>query len=167
MEPPVGQAVGTYRILRGNGSGAGDGGVSFTTNFIAAQASLANGTEQNTQQKVAYGVGVSAWCATCHPDMHTVGTTKLTHPVDQGFSAAVSGIYNSYLGSGTTGSSGFDSIVPFGRVPLRLTLRCVPLQPTTLSPRRRPPTRSGYVPFLPPGARLRIRISWGGRTMPA
>ena len=91
VEPPAGQAVGAYRLLRGTGSGAGDGGKTFSTIFTAVSASLYNGTEQNTQQKVAYGDGVSAWCATCHADMHTVGTTKLTHPVDQGLSAAVMG----------------------------------------------------------------------------
>jgi hypothetical protein len=36
-----------------------------------------------------------------------------THPTNQGFSLTVVTIYNSYMGSGLTGNSGFDSIVPF------------------------------------------------------
>ena len=49
--------------------------------------------------------------------MHTASSTKMTHPVNQGLSAAEVATYNSYLGSGlTTGvtaANSYDSIVPF------------------------------------------------------
>ena len=111
--PAAGQAVGVFRILRGPGSTAGSGGKTFTAAFQASVASTYNRTEAVSQTAEAYGAGISDWCATCHPDMHSATSTKLTHPVNQGFSSAVAANYNSYLGSGLTGASGFDTIVPF------------------------------------------------------
>jgi hypothetical protein len=111
--PISGGAVGVYRLLRGPGSTAGSGGKSFTALFNASVASTYNRSESLTQTAVAYGAGVSDWCATCHPDMHSATSAKLTHPVNQGFSSIVAGNYNTYLGSGRTGASGFDTVVPF------------------------------------------------------
>jgi hypothetical protein len=111
--PAAGQAVGMFRLLRGPGSTAGSGGKTFTAAFNASVASTYNRTEAVSQTAEAYGAGISDWCATCHPDMHSATSTKLTHPVNQGFSATVAANYNSYLGSGLTGASGFDTIVPF------------------------------------------------------
>ena len=45
--------------------------------------------------------------------MHSGTSAKLTHPVNQGLSAATAANYNAYVGSGLTGASGFDTIVPF------------------------------------------------------
>ncbi len=111
--PAAGQAVGVFRLLRGPGSTAGSGGKTFTATFQRFVASTYNRTEAVSQTAEAYGAGISDWCATCHPDMHSATSTKLTHPVNQGFSAAVAANYNAYLGSGLTGASGFDTIVPF------------------------------------------------------
>jgi hypothetical protein len=115
--PAAGQAVGVYRLLRGPGSTAGSGGKSFTALFNASVASTYNRAEASgstpSQTAIAYGAGVTDWCATCHPDMHSATSSKLTHPVNQGLSAGVVGNYNTYLGSGLTGDSGFDTIVPF------------------------------------------------------
>ena len=99
----------------GPGSGAGDGGKTFTAIFNAVAPSTYNRSEATSPTKVAYGAGISDWCATCHPDMHSGTSAKLTHPVNQGISAAVATNYNSYLGSGRTGTSGYDSLVPFQR----------------------------------------------------
>jgi hypothetical protein len=112
-DPLAGQAVGAYRLLRGPGSTAGSGGKTFTSVFNAVVASSYNRSEATSQTAMAYGAGISDWCATCHPDMHSGTSSKLTHPVNQGFSSAVASNYNAYLGSGLTGASGFDSIVPF------------------------------------------------------
>jgi hypothetical protein len=111
--PAANQAVGMFRLLRGPGSTAGSGGQTFTTVFNASVAATYNRTEAVSQTAEAYGAGVSNWCSTCHPDMHSATSGKLTHPVDQGFSAGVAGNYNAYLGSGLTGASGFDTIIPF------------------------------------------------------
>jgi hypothetical protein len=113
VAPLAGQAVGVYRLLRGPGSTAGSGGKTFTALFNASVASSYNTAETTTATAIAYGAGVTDWCATCHPDMHSATSSKLTHPVNQGFSAGVAANYNAYLGSGLAGASGFDSVVPF------------------------------------------------------
>jgi predicted CXXCH cytochrome family protein len=112
-DPLAGQAVGAYRLLRGPGSTAGSGGKTFTTVFNAVVASTYNRSEGVSQTAVAYGAGISDWCATCHPDMLSASSPNHTHPTNQGLSAAVVANYNSYMGSGLTGNSGFDSIIPF------------------------------------------------------
>ena len=111
--PAAGQAVGVYRLLRGPGSMAGSGGKTFTVVFNASVASTYNRSEATGPTAIAYGAGISDWCATCHPDMHSATSTKMTHPINQGFSATVAANYNNYLGSGLTGVSGFDTIIPF------------------------------------------------------
>lgn len=117
-DPAAGQAVGVYRILRGTGSDAGPGGVTFGTNaiFHAVAPSTYNRTEATTPTRVAYGAGISDWCAACHPDMHSGTSSKMTHPVNQGLSATVVANYEKYLGSGNmtgTAATSYDSIVPF------------------------------------------------------
>jgi len=114
--PAAGQAVGAYRILRGVGSTAGSGGKTFTANFNAVVPSTYNRSEATTPTRVAYGAGISDWCSTCHPDMHSASSTKMTHPVNQGLGTTVAANYNSYVGSGNmTGSAAtsFDTLVPF------------------------------------------------------
>jgi hypothetical protein len=117
-DPAAGQAVGAYRLLRGPGSTAGSGGKTFAVVFNAIAPDTYNRAETAAAPtRVAYGFGVSEWCATCHPDMHTANSTKMTHPVSQGLSAAEVATYNSYLGSGiktgVTAANSYDSIVPF------------------------------------------------------
>jgi predicted CXXCH cytochrome family protein len=117
-DPLAGQAVGAYRLLRGPGSTAGSGGKTFTVVFNAIAPDTYNRTETPTAPtRVAYGFGISEWCATCHPEMNTATSSKHTHPISQGLSAAEVAIYNSYLGSGlktgVTASNSYDSIVPF------------------------------------------------------
>ncbi len=113
--PSATQGVGAYRLLRGNGSGSGPGGVAFTAIFNAVVPSTYNRTEAVTPTRVAYGAGVSDWCATCHPNMHSA-TNSFTHPVNQNLGDVVSANYNAYVGSGNmtgTAATSFDSIVPF------------------------------------------------------
>jgi predicted CXXCH cytochrome family protein len=112
-DPTAGQAVGVYRLLRGPGSTAGSGGKTFAVVFNAVVASTYNKSEGISQTAMAYGRFTSEWCATCHPDMNTYTSSKHTHPISQGLSAAEVANYNAYMGSGLTGNSGFDTIVPF------------------------------------------------------
>lgn len=122
-DPAAGQAVGAYRLLRGNASDAGPSGVSFSIPFNGAFNAVAPSSYNRpdnvvTQQtRVAYGAGVTDWCATCHADMHAGTSEKLTHPTgNQTMGTDVADNYNSYVGSGNlTGSSAtsFDSLVPF------------------------------------------------------
>jgi len=114
--PAAGQAVGAYRLLRGTGSTAGSGGKIFSAIFNAVVPSTYNRTEAVTPTRVAYGAGVSDWCATCHPDMHSATSSKMTHPVNQQLGTTVTANYNAYMGSGLmTGvqTTSYDSIVPF------------------------------------------------------
>ena len=125
------------------------------------QRSVASHLQQDrgshARRPIAYGAGISDWCATCHPDMHSATSSKLTHPVNQGFSAAVAANYNAYLGSGMTGASGFDTIVPFqtdnttdyGRSPDSGHQHRQLHRPSNV--------KQGYVPFLPQGACNRLR----------
>ncbi|MHB1011476.1 MAG: cytochrome c3 family protein [Desulfobacteria bacterium] len=114
--PSTGKAVGAYRLLRGTGSTAGSGGKTFSAIFNAVAPSTYNRTEAVTPTRVAYGAGVSDWCATCHPDMHSGTSSKMTHPVNQTLGTTVAANYNAYVGSGNvTGNAAtsYDSIVPF------------------------------------------------------
>ncbi len=113
--PTATTAVGAYRLLRGTGSEAGPNGVTFSSIFNAVVPSTYNRTEAVTPTRVAYGAGVSDWCATCHPNMHSA-TNSFTHPVNQNIGTDVAANYNAYVGSGNltgTQATSFDSIVPF------------------------------------------------------
>jgi predicted CXXCH cytochrome family protein len=112
-DPAAGQAVGAYRLLRGPGSTAGSGGKTFSTVFNAVVASTYNRSENTTQTAIAYGAGISDWCATCHPDMLAATSPNHTHPTNQGMSAATAANYNAYMGSGLTGNPDFDTIIPY------------------------------------------------------
>ncbi|RJR16652.1 MAG: cytochrome C [Nitrospiraceae bacterium] len=115
--PAAGQAVGAYRLLRGSTlQGAGSGGKTFNVVFNAVAPATYNRSEATTHTRVAYGRGISDWCATCHPDMHTATSSKMTHPVNQMLATVVTNIYNKYRGSGNatgTTATAYDSIVPF------------------------------------------------------
>ena len=116
VTPLAGQAVGAYRLLRGNGSSAGSGGKTFSANFNAVVPSTYNRSEATTATRVAYGQGISDWCSTCHSDMHSGTSSKMTHPVNQGLGTNVTANYNAYIGSGNMGgtaATAYDSIVPF------------------------------------------------------
>lgn len=116
VTPAAGQAVGAYRLLRGPGSTAGSGGKTFTAVFNAVVPSTYNRSEAVTATRVAYGAGISDWCATCHPDMHSGTSSLMTHPINQGLGSSVAANYNAYIGSGNmtgTSATSYDSIIPF------------------------------------------------------
>lgn len=116
--PASGQAVGVYRLLRGLGDTSR--GVTFSANPpVAVAPSTYNGVESDsTQIRVAYGSGMTQFCATCHPDFLT-NAPGHSHPVD------ASGVltngdeatnYNAYIMSGNmTGviANAWNSLVPF------------------------------------------------------
>lgn len=117
VTPAAGQAVGTYRLLRGLND-ASVPGVTFTGVAVAIVPSSYNRTEALTQTRVAYGAsGINTWgnwCASCHPGMHSSG--NYVHPVDESLGSDVAAIYNAYIKSGDlTGAAAtsFTSLVPF------------------------------------------------------
>ncbi|MDU0459736.1 MAG: cytochrome C [Geobacteraceae bacterium] len=122
-------AVGVYRILAGVGyqpkslSGSfafpnpapdavaksSYNGVSTTVNTAAGQKDL-----------VAYGQGMSEYCANCHTAMHldtyASGTKGLVHPAGNGakLTAPIAANYNAYVTSGVmTGTVGYSAIAPY------------------------------------------------------
>ena len=112
--PGAGEAVGTYRLLRGGTYG----GVTFSGFPIAVAPSTYNQSEATNQVRVAYGAeGTNTWgnwCASCHPNMHSSGS--YVHPTDQSLGSDIANVYNAYVKSGDlTGSAAtsYTSLVPF------------------------------------------------------
>ncbi len=116
-EPTSWAAVGVYRLLGGNGyqPASLSGSFAFTADPPAAKVNStynSTGGEQTTQYRVAYGAGMSEWCANCHTSMHkditTVGSTSgLSHPAGNGakLGATISGNYNAYIMTGNMGGA--------------------------------------------------------------
>lgn len=114
-------SVGVYRLLAG--MGYAKDGVTFPGNPAAKVPSTYNRTEASTQTRVAYGrattgghVAWGTWCATCHPNMHSVTGGGYTHPTDIALGGDVAGNYQAYVKSGDmTGAAtaSYLSIVPF------------------------------------------------------
>lgn len=112
-------SVGAYRLLAGNGYTKAP----FTGVPAAKVPSSYNLSEATNQVRVAYGNSIASghaswgrWCGTCHGEMHSTGSSKIVHPVDQNLGSAVATNYNAYVKSGDmTGSatSSFTSLVPF------------------------------------------------------
>jgi len=127
-EATNGQAVGAYRLLGGAGYKSKDGGAStaFVNNPpIAVAPSSYNRAEvsDGAMVRVAYGAGMSEWCANCHASIHltsayTSGTVGLKHPAgnNAAVGATIATNYQTYVSSGNmTGSAGtsYNSLVPF------------------------------------------------------
>lgn len=131
----TGASVGVYRLLGGANyqpkSVALAGGPAFdaTTNPPkAVVTSTYNQSEATNQVKVAYGSGMSEWCANCHTGfLNANPDTSSTHRHPAGLGAtdatifgATSG-YNTYVNSGNIGggsqASSYLSLVPYEEGP--------------------------------------------------
>ena len=115
--PLAGQAVGTYRLLRGLGDNT-QTGVTFNDVAVAVANSTYNRTEASTQTRTAYGASGTYtwgnWCASCHPNMHSAG--NYVHPTDQALGTDVANVYSAYVKSGDmsgSAASSYNSLVPF------------------------------------------------------
>ncbi len=130
--PTATEAVGVYRLL------AGLNYTQDTTGFVFTQAgppvavapAVYNRTELATDTRVAYGTGMSQWCANCHAAIHNnvadTGTAFI-HPngplavltqatTVNGVGTTQAGIYNAYVKSGdltNTQATSYTSLVPF------------------------------------------------------
>jgi hypothetical protein len=131
ISPTAGvSAVGVYRILAGVGYQPKSlaGSFAFVNQVPDAVAkSSYNGTSSdvktaaNQKDLVAYGQGMSEWCANCHTAMHldtyTSGTSNLVHPAGNGakLTASIAGNYNSYVSSGIMTGTGtnYSALAPF------------------------------------------------------
>jgi hypothetical protein len=121
-DPDANFSVGVFRLLAGNGYSPDSlgGANAFTNDSPAAVApSTYNRTEAVTQTRVAYGKGMSEWCANCHTNMHNDNyPSTLRHPAGNAakLGATISNNYNIYVKSGDvtgTSATSFTSLVPF------------------------------------------------------
>ena len=119
-------AVGSYRLLGGVGYRPPGlpAGFAFTNPPPDAVAPVVyNRSEAVTQTRVAYGRGMSEWCANCHPRMLQAGVTAgmndLRHPAgnDAKLPLSFQSNYNAYVRTGVIGNSdvtrSYLSLVPF------------------------------------------------------
>ncbi|WP_026841476.1 hypothetical protein [Citrifermentans bremense] len=122
-------AVGVYRLLAGVGyqpkSLAGTFGFANPAPDAVAPGSYngVNTTIAGTFDRVAYGQGMSEWCANCHAKMHNgayvSGAKGSVHPAGNTakLTAAIAANYNAYLSSGVTTitpvDGGYSALAPF------------------------------------------------------
>lgn len=120
--PDERNAVGVYRLLAGKGYQPKHfGGVlPFTADPPAAVApSPDNRAETFADTRVAYGSGMSEWCANCHAEIYNENyPAKRLHPSGNAarFSQEVINNYNAYLVSGSLNNSpsfAYNSLVPY------------------------------------------------------
>lgn len=121
--PSDGQwAVGAYRLLAGTGynpASIDNSTLAFAHGVPAAMVpSSYNRSDNTTQTRVAYGSGMSEWCANCHGDIHNDSvSTNLRHPASNlADLGTIANNYNAYVSSGTVGNiadNSFLSLVPF------------------------------------------------------
>ncbi|WP_246525767.1 cytochrome C [Geomobilimonas luticola] len=118
--PDANQAVGVYRLL----GGAGYAPKSYATSPFTAAPPIAvapstyNRAETTTDTRVAYGKGMSEWCANCHQGLHNDAyPTNLRHPA--GNAALMTNVlanYAAYVKSGDltgTNANAYSSLVPY------------------------------------------------------
>jgi hypothetical protein len=121
-------AVGVYRILGGAGyqpkSLAGSFGFAAAAPDAVAPSTYnnTNATIAGSADTVAYGRGMSEWCANCHTNFiqgsYTSGMGGLRHPAGNGAKLKdfVVTAYNGYISSGIIGTppaNGYSALAPF------------------------------------------------------
>jgi len=123
--PDFDKAVGAYRMLAGTGyqMAASTPLPAFVYNAPAAMApSDFNRSEAVTQTRVAYGNGISLWCANCHTSYvggggGTGSSVGPHHENDSmNFDDVTAARYNAYIKTGDLsgdGTNSFLSLVPF------------------------------------------------------
>jgi hypothetical protein len=119
-DPTGSRAVGVYRLLGGKGyTTAAYAGTPFAADPPSAVApENCNRPEDRGDTRVAYGKGMSEWCANCHPSLLGGPGGRKTHPAgnDVKLTAVTAANYNAYVASGNlTGNSAtsYSSMVPF------------------------------------------------------
>ncbi|MDW7710821.1 MAG: hypothetical protein SCH98_10125 [Deferrisomatales bacterium] len=112
---PEGTSAGSYRLLGGAGYADGSG-VVFAQEAPVARASA--DWRETDANHVAYGSGMSEWCANCHGALLDAAQTGKKHPAGSGarLSAAIAANYNSYVRTADlTGDreTAYLALVPF------------------------------------------------------
>jgi predicted CXXCH cytochrome family protein len=129
--PTATAAVGSYRLLAGVGYSPASN-IANPAPFVAnppiavapSSYNHAEGAAPATQVRVAYGAGMSEWCANCHSNIHmnnyvsgAQGGAGLRHPAGRGalLKPGQFNVYNTYVSSGVYNGTGdqYTSLVPF------------------------------------------------------
>lgn len=117
--------LGAYRILGGAGylpkSVSGNAALAFANTVPAALAPKTYNSTVAGGVRVAYGSGMSEWCANCHSNFHATGQSSGgfgAHPAGNGYKlgADIASNYNLYVSSGKmTGTQATSNLnlVPF------------------------------------------------------
>ena len=139
--PTATQAVGSYRILAGNGylPKSAPGAEAFFNDPPVALSPSGTSTTNNWMRRQPYGSGMSEWCANCHNAIHNAGgASALRHPAGNGAKLAgtYSTNYNAYKHTGDlTGSqtTSWTPLVPFetGDILSTRTTNLIPMRDTT------------------------------------
>lgn len=116
--PVDGSILGNYRILGDSQYAAGASTDGFGFDHDAPVAVAVNGTN-GYGAKVAYGSGMSEWCANCHAGLLVGNSSTGKHP--SGNDVKIDGFatnYNSYVKTGDftgTQATSYNVLVPFER----------------------------------------------------
>ncbi|ABS26033.1 hypothetical protein [Anaeromyxobacter sp. Fw109-5] len=118
-----GLAIGVFRILGGVGYApkSYNAGAFTAPAPVAAAPSSYNASEAVSETVVAYGKGMSEYCANCHPAMlqngYVSGTSMQVHPAGNGapLGATIAANYLAYVKSGDLSKTGanYTSLIPF------------------------------------------------------
>ncbi|WP_243371546.1 hypothetical protein [Geotalea sp. SG265] len=113
--PTADAAVGSYRLLAGKGyQPKGSTHVFANDPPIAVAPKEYNRSESTSDTRVAYGKGMSKWCANCHEAL-LGGSANHLHPADAEL-GPIAGMYNNYIKSGDMSgmqAGAYTSLVPF------------------------------------------------------
>lgn len=119
-DPTPDRAVGVYRLLGGKGYATSlfDGAPFVNDPPAAVAPAFYNRSEELGDARVAYGRGMSEWCANCHSGLLDGSGGGKTHPAGNHvkFTQATADNYNAYVASGNlTGNSStsYTSMTPF------------------------------------------------------
>lgn len=122
LQPTADTAVGTYRLLAGAGYVPRSASVlPFTAKPpVALSPSVYNKSERLVDVRVAYGKGMSEWCANCHGELHTpAAPSTFLHVSGVGAklsASRIADIYNTYVRTGDLGGTqvtSYTSLVPY------------------------------------------------------
>lgn len=122
-DPTATAAVGVYRLLGGVGyAPVSYNALPFSSGSPAAVApSTYNRSEATTDTHVAYGQGMSEWCANCHTNIHKntgASVSPFRHPAgnDAELGATIAANYTGYVSSGifdAAQTNPYNSLIPF------------------------------------------------------
>ncbi len=122
---PAGTAIGVYRLLGGKLYKPASNASASTFSQdppIAVAPQNYNRSESGSEVRVAYGTGMSEWCANCHGNLHmpntVTGAPGTRHVTGNAaiLKETIAANYNTYLSSGNMNGAAtgtYTSLVPF------------------------------------------------------